>query len=138
MNNNLNYGYIDLLQVSQRLRLLRENHNFSLEYVSNTLLNNFNIKLSTTAIWKYENNRIKQLNINTIAALSQIYNASQKYILYGDESINVDTTANIAALKIEICQILFKINDINVLNQLVHHVYQLASNSGVDENNFDY
>lgn len=138
MNNNLNYGYIDLLQVSQRLRSLREKHNFSLEYVSNTLLNNFNIKLSTTAIWKYEHNRIKQLNINTIAALSQIYNASQKYILYGDESINVDTTANIATLKIEICQILFKINDINVLNQLVHHVYQLASNSGVDENNFDY
>lgn len=138
ISNNvpLNTGYIDLNSVSQRLKNLREKNGFSLEHVSNTLMRDFNIKLGISAIWKYENYQIKQLNINTIAALSKIYKATQKYILYGDTSMEINTSAEIADKKIEITKMLFEINDINTLRYIGDIVLKYKQSSGYDENNF--
>ena len=133
--NDYNYGYINLADVSFRLRVLREQRRFSLEKVSQDLFNMYNIKLSTSGIWKYENNRIKKLNQNTISALARYYGVTQRYILYGDSVIDVNTYGQIQDRKLEIIQMLFSINDLNSLNDIHQFVSQQIQFSGSDENN---
>lgn len=133
--NDYNYGYINLADVSFRLRYLREKNGYSLEKVSQDLFNWYNIKLSTSGIWKYENNRIKKLNQNTISALARYYNVTQRFILYGDSVIDVNTYGQIQDRKLEIIQMLFSINDLDALNRVSQFVSQQIQISGSDENN---
>lgn len=135
-NLPLNIGFIDLNSVSSRLKGLRERSGFSLEYVSNILMEKYNLKLSASAIWKYENYQIKKLNINTISALSKIYNVTQKYILYGDTSMDINTSEEISNKKIEIIKHLFDINDIDALRNIENMVLNTKQISGYDENNY--
>ena len=135
-NLPLNIGFIDLNSVSSRLKGLRERSGFSLEYVSNILMEKYNLKLSASVIWKYENYQIKKLNINTISALSKIYNVTQKYILYGDTSMDINTSEEISNKKIEIIKHLFDINDIDALRNIENMVLNTKQISGYDENNY--
>lgn len=132
----MNNGFIDLGSVSFRLKQRREYLGFSLDYVSNELFTNLNIKLGVSAIWKYENNQIKQLNINTIAALSKIYMVSEKYILYGDASMEINTSGEISDKKLSIINFVLKINDIDVLRTVESYIKQEYHNSGIDHNNY--
>ena len=137
------------MKINEIIKKRRKELGLTLKQIANQL------GVSESLISRYESNDVKNMRVDKIAPLAKILKTTPAYLMgwddnptppkptvdtsmLTDKSINVDTTANIATLKIEICQILFKINDINVLNQLVHHVYQLASNNGVDENNFDY
>lgn len=136
-NNNNNYnGFIDLNSVSYRLKYRRESLGYSLEYVSNELLKQ-NIKLGISAIWKYENNQIRQLNVSTIAALSKIYGVSQKYILYGDDSMVIDTAGEISDKKLAIINLIININDLDYLRNLEQNIIKAYHESGVDPNNYE-
>lgn len=132
--NNTHNGFIDLKSVSYRLKTRREFLRYSLEYVSNELLKQ-NIKLGISAIWKYENNQIQQLNLNTINALSKIYGVSQKYILYGDYSMEINTSGEIADKKLAIINLILNINDLEYLRYIEQNIIQAYNNSGIDPNN---
>lgn len=136
MNNNIYNGFIDLNSVSFRLKSRREYLGYSLEYVSNELLKQ-NIKLGISAIWKYENNQIRQLNISTIAALSKIYGVSQKYILYGDYSMEINTSGEISDKKLAIINLILNINDLDYLRNIEQNIIKAHNDSGVDPNNYE-
>lgn len=136
MNNNIYNGFIDLNSVSFRLKNRRESLGYSLEYVSNELLKQ-NIKLGISAIWKYENNQIRQLNISTIAALSKIYGVSQKYILYGDYSMEINTSGEISDKKLAIINLILNINDLDYLRNIEQNIIKAYNDSGVDPNNYE-
>lgn len=135
-NNKKHDGFIDLNSVSYRLKSRREFLRYSLEYVSNELLKQ-NIKLGISAIWKYENNQIQQLNLNTITALSKIYGVSQKYILYGDYSMEIDTAGEISDKKLAMINLILNINDLDYLRYIEYHITKAHHESGVDPNNYD-
>ena len=62
--------------VGKRLKSLREKYKFSLEEVAR------NIKSSAGAISRYENNE-RKINSESLIKLSNLYNVSPEYILYG-------------------------------------------------------
>ena len=62
--------------VGKRLKSLREKYKFSLEEVAR------NIKSSAGAISRYENNE-RKINSESLVKLSNLYNVSPEYILYG-------------------------------------------------------
>lgn len=134
-NNNKHDGFIDLNSVSYRLKRMREIREYSLDYVSNELLKQ-NIKLGISAIWKYENNQIQQLNLNTITALSKIYGVSQKYILYGDDSMVINISGEIADKKLAIINLILNINDLEYLRYIEQHI-QVYDDLGIDPNNYE-
>ncbi|WP_288867047.1 hypothetical protein [uncultured Sneathia sp.] len=136
MNYNIHNGFIDLNSVSYRLKNRRESLGYSLEYVSNELLKQ-NIKLGISAIWKYENNQIRQLNVSTIAALSNIYCVPQKYILYGDYSMEINTLGEISDKKLAIINLIMNINDLDYLRNIEQNIIKAYQDSGVDPNNYE-
>ena len=62
--------------VGKRLKSLREKYKFSLEEVAKK------IKSSAGAISRYENNE-RKINSESLIKLSNLYNVSPEYILYG-------------------------------------------------------
>ena len=62
--------------VGKRLKSLREKYKFSLEEVAKK------IKSSAGAISRYENNE-RKINSESLIGLSNLYNVSPEYILYG-------------------------------------------------------
>ena len=68
--------------VGKRLKSLREKYKFSLEEVAQK------IKSSAGAISRYENNE-RKINSESLIRLSNLYNVSPEYILYG---INKDSS----------------------------------------------
>ena len=68
--------------IGKRLKSLREKYKFSLEEVAQK------IKSSAGAISRYENNE-RKINSESLIKLSNLYNVSPEYILYG---INKDTS----------------------------------------------
>ena len=74
--------------VGKRLKSLREKYKFSLEEVAKK------IKSSAGAISRYENNE-RKINSESLVKLSNLYNVSPEYILYGTEKDYNDLKSNI-------------------------------------------
>ena len=73
--------------VGKRLKSLREKYKFSLEEVAKK------IKSSAGAISRYENNE-RKINSESLIRLSNLYNVSPEYILYGikKDSSNLESS----------------------------------------------
>ena len=85
--------------VGKRLKSLREKYKFSLEEVARK------IKSSAGAISRYENNE-RKINSESLIKLSNLYNVSPEYILYGTEKDYNDLESNIVSF--------FKNENINI------------------------
>ena len=85
--------------VGKRLKSLREKYKFSLEEVAKK------IKSSAGAISRYENNE-RKINSESLIKLSNLYNVSPEYILYGTEKDYNDLESNIVSF--------FKNENINI------------------------
>ena len=73
--------------VGKRLKSLREKYKFSLKEVAKK------IKSSAGAISRYENNE-RKINSESLIGLSNLYNVSPEYILYGikKDSSNLESS----------------------------------------------
>ena len=85
--------------VGKRLKNLREKYKFSLEEVARK------IKSSVGTISRYENNE-RKINSESLIKLSNLYNVSPEYILYGTEKDYNDLESNIVSF--------FKNENINI------------------------
>lgn len=85
--------------VGKRLKNLREKYKFSLEEVARK------IKPSVGTISRYENNE-RKINSESLIKLSNLYNVSPEYILYGTEKDYNDLESNIVSF--------FKNENINI------------------------
>ncbi|WP_314395820.1 helix-turn-helix transcriptional regulator [Leptotrichia shahii] len=85
--------------VGKRLKNLREKYKFSLEEVARK------IKPSVGTISQYENNE-RKINSESLIKLSNLYNVSPEYILYGTEKDYNDLESNIVSF--------FKNENINI------------------------
>lgn len=85
--------------VGKRLKSLREKYKFSLEEVARK------IKSSVGTISRYENNE-RKINSESLIKLSNLYNVSPEYILYGTEKDYNDLESNIVSF--------FKNENINI------------------------
>ena len=85
--------------VRKRLKNLREKYKFSLEEVARK------IKPSVGTISQYENNE-RKINSESLIKLSNLYNVSPEYILYGTEKDYNDLESNIVSF--------FKNENINI------------------------
>ena len=85
--------------IGKRLKSLREKYKFSLEEVAQK------IKSSAGAISRYENNE-RKINSESLIKLSNLYNVSPEYILYGTEKDYNDLESNIVSF--------FKNENINI------------------------
>ena len=85
--------------VGKRLKNLREKYKFSLEEVARK------IKPSVGTISRYENNE-RKINSESLIKLSNLYNVSPEYILYGTEKDYNDLESNIVSF--------FKKENINI------------------------
>ena len=84
--------------VGKRLKSLREKYKFSLEEVAKK------IKSSAGAISRYENNE-RKINSESLIKLSNLYNVSPEYILYGTEKDYNDLESNIVSFFYNLCYI---------------------------------
>ena len=84
--------------VGKRLKSLREKYKFSLEEVARK------IKSSAGAISRYENNE-RKINSKSLIKLSNLYNVSPEYILYGTEKDYNDLESNIVSFFYNLCYI---------------------------------
>ena len=84
--------------VGKRLKNLREKYKFSLEEVARK------IKSSVGTISRYENNE-RKINSESLIKLSNLYNVSPEYILYGTEKDYNDLESNIVSFFYNLCYI---------------------------------
>lgn len=133
-----NSGYIDLPSVAGRLIDLRANLNYTREQVCYLLQTKFEITLSPSGLWKYENAKIINLNMNTISALATLYGVYPKYILYGDISVTQEISEAIVRKQIEIIKLILSVQDLNCLNIIHGHAQQNAvASKDETKNNFE-